>query len=163
MQHYFKLIDSPVGQLRLIATDDALCLLGWERRNGTYPEDLSEKKDHPILLQAEQQLNEYFKGERKIFSLKLDFEGTDFQKKVWKALLLIPYGETRTYGQIAQQVGEPKAAQAVGAANGKNPIAIIAPCHRVIGGSGKLVGFGGGLKNKLRLLDLENPEVLPFR
>lgn len=163
MDYYFKLIDSPVGRLRLVATDTAVVSVGWERRSKGSPANHFGKIDHPILLETEQQLNEYFKGERKIFSLNLDFEGTDFQKKVWDALLLIPYGATRTYGQIAQQLGEPKAAQAVGAANGKNPIAIIAPCHRVIGGSGKLVGFGGGLKNKLWLLDLENPGLLPFR
>ncbi len=163
MEYYFKIVESPVGRLRLVATDKALVSVSWERKSPGGQQNHYEKSDHSILLETEQQLNEYFNGERKVFTLNLDFEGTDFQKKVWNALLLIPYGQTSTYGRIAQQVGEPKAAQAVGAANGKNPIAIIVPCHRVIGGSGKLVGFGGGLKNKLWLLDLENPEVLPFR
>ena len=162
MEYYFKLVDSPVGRLRLLSTDTALVSVGWVHRIKASPANLTEKNNHPILLETEQQLAEYFKGARKVFSMQLEFEGTDFQKNVWNALLQIPYGETRTYGQIAQQLSEPKAAQAVGAANGKNPIAIIAPCHRVIGGSGKLVGFGGGLKNKLWLLDLENPGVLQF-
>jgi methylated-DNA-[protein]-cysteine S-methyltransferase len=163
MTYYFKIINSPVGKLRLIATDEALVFLGWERENQSYPPNLSENNNHPILLETEKQLTEYFNRKRKDFTIKLDFEGTDFQKKVWNALLSIPYGETTTYGQIAKQLGDPKASQAVGAANGKNPIAIIAPCHRVIGSSGKMVGFGGGLENKVLLLDLENPNVLQFR
>jgi len=99
--------------------------------------ELVEQLDHPILLDAQQQLNEYFQGQRQTFELPLDFEGTEFQKKVWQALLNIPFGETRSYRQIAEQVGSPKAVRAVGAANGQNPISIIAPCHRVIG-SGKV-------------------------
>jgi methylated-DNA-[protein]-cysteine S-methyltransferase len=104
-------------------------------------------------------LNEYFAGERKKFSVKLDFRGTPFQKKVWHAMLSIPFGETRTYGDLARQIGEPKAVRAVGAANGKNPIAIIGPCHRVIGSSGKLTGYAGGLPVKALLLRLEGGEV----
>ncbi len=108
-----------------------------------------------MLLETERQLNDYFSGKRKSFSVKLDFKGTDFQKKVWAALLTIPFGETRSYGQIAQQIKNPKAVRAVGAANGKNPISIIAPCHRVIGSTGKLTGFAGGLGTKAHLLALE--------
>lgn len=100
-------------------------------------------------------MNEYFAGTRTRFELDLDFSGTDFQKKVWEALLTIPFGETRTYSQIALQVGSPAAVRAVGAANGKNPISIIAPCHRVIGMSGELTGFAGGLAAKELLLRLE--------
>lgn len=100
-------------------------------------------------------MNEYFAGQRQVFDLPLDFEGTEFQQKVWQALLTIPFGETRSYKQIAEQIGNVKAVRAVGAANGKNPISIIAPCHRVVGANGKLVGFAGGLENKDILLKIE--------
>ena len=111
---------------------------------------------HPILQETVKQLNEYFQGQRQIFDLPLDFEGTEFQHKVWQALLTIPFGETRSYKQIAEQIGNVKAVRAVGAANGKNPISIITPCHRVVGANGKLVGFAGGLENKDILLKIEN-------
>ena len=101
-----------------------------------------------MLLETERQLKEYFGGKRKEFSLRLDPAGTDFQRQVWKALLGIPFGETRSYGQLAKQLGNPQASRAVGAANGRNPISIIVPCHRVIGSSGKLTGFAGGLTLK---------------
>jgi methylated-DNA-[protein]-cysteine S-methyltransferase len=117
---------------------------------------LQEDKNHPLLLGTERQLQDYFAGRLDRFSLKLDFRGTAFQKKVWAALLTIPFGETRSYAQIAQQIGTPKAVRAVGAANGKNPISIVAPCHRVIGANGKLTGFAGGLEAKARLLELES-------
>lgn len=107
------------------------------------------------MLETERQLNEYFAGSRDCFELELDFVGTEFQRKVWQALLTIPFGETRSYSQIAAQVGSPKAVRAVGAANGRNPISIIAPCHRVIGASGSLTGFAGGLQAKQFLLALE--------
>ena len=108
------------------------------------------------MLKTQQQLQEYFAGQRQQFDVPLDFEGTEFQKKVWQALLSIPFGETRSYKQIAEQVGSVNAMRAVGAANGKNPISIIVPCHRVVGASGKLVGFAGGLDNKAILLRLES-------
>ena len=111
---------------------------------------------HSVLRDAQRQLNEYFAGQRRVFSLPLDFKGTDFQQRVWQALLTIPYGQTRSYLQIAEQLGNPKAVRAVGAANGKNPISIIAPCHRVIGSNGRLTGFAGGLDAKARLLALES-------
>ena len=107
------------------------------------------------MIETRRQLQEYFAGQRNVFDLPLDFAGTDFQKKVWQALLNIPYGQTRSYRDIAEQVGNIKAVRAVGAANGKNPISIIAPCHRVIGRSGKLVGFAGGLDKKEILLNIE--------
>lgn len=158
MSYYFKSMDSPVGKLKLVASDKGLAAVLWENDD---PKRVPinqqvEHIDHPLLLETEQQLAEYFKGERKTFSVTLDFVGTDFQKKVWQALLTIPYGETRTYGQLALQLGDIKAVRAVGAANGKNPISIIAPCHRVIGASGNLIGFAGGLENKALLLNLEN-------
>jgi methylated-DNA-[protein]-cysteine S-methyltransferase len=104
-------------------------------------------------------LNEYFARERQVFSVKLDYAGTPFQKKVWQAMCGIPFGETRTYGDLAKQIGDPKAVRAVGAANGKNPISIIGPCHRVIGASGQLTGFAGGLETKAKLLRLEGADV----
>lgn len=159
--YYFKHLQTPVGKLTLVASDKGLAAILWE---GDDPKrvqvkDFTEKSDHAILLETEQQLQEYFNGERKEFSIALDFIGTDFQKQVWEALLTIPYGETRTYGQIADQLNNPKAVRAVGAANGKNPISIIAPCHRVIGASGSLTGFAGGLENKMILLKLENSKI----
>jgi O-6-methylguanine DNA methyltransferase len=108
-----------------------------------------------VLLEAERQLRAYFEGALREFELPLDMQGTDFQKRVWTQLRTIPYGETRSYGQIAAAIGAPTAVRAVGAANGANPIAIVVPCHRVIGASGKLVGYGGGLALKKRLLELE--------
>jgi methylated-DNA-[protein]-cysteine S-methyltransferase len=114
-----------------------------------------ESPRHSVLLEAERQLAEYFAGTRRTFELPLDFEGTEFQRSVWAALLTIPYGETRSYGQIARQIGRPKAVRAVGAANGRNPLSIVAPCHRVIGASGELTGFAGGLETKEFLLALE--------
>jgi methylated-DNA-[protein]-cysteine S-methyltransferase len=155
--YVFKYMHTPVGCLRLVASDEGLTAVLWERDEPKRV-PLAEQKqndDHPILRETEQQLSEYFDGKRKVFSIKLDFSGSDFQKRVWAALLTIPCGETRSYGDIARQVGNPKASRAVGAASGKNPISIIAPCHRVIGSSGKLTGFGGGLENKALLLRLE--------
>jgi methylated-DNA-[protein]-cysteine S-methyltransferase len=108
-----------------------------------------------LLVETEHQFREYFEGKRRTFSLTLHFRGTAFQKRVWQALQTIPYGETRSYGQIAAQIGRASAARAVGAANGRNPISIIAPCHRVVGSDGKLTGFAGGLDIKERLLALE--------
>ncbi|MDM1270864.1 methylated-DNA--[protein]-cysteine S-methyltransferase [Acinetobacter indicus] len=156
----FMYMPSPVGRLKLVATDSALVAVIWDNENPkrVRQAELVEQLDHPILLDAQQQLNEYFQGQRQTFELPLDFEGTEFQKKVWQALLNIPFGETRSYRQIAEQVGSPKAVRAVGAANGQNPISIIAPCHRVIGSSGKLVGFAGGLDNKEILLKLEQQQ-----
>jgi len=114
-----------------------------------------ENGRHPVLVEAERQLREYFAGRRQAFELELDLAGTPFQRSVWKALLTIPFGQTRTYGEIAKQVGRPSASRAVGAANGQNPVAIVAPCHRVIGSTGALTGFGGGLDVKEQLLRLE--------
>lgn len=154
---FYQWIDSPVGQLKLIATQDALVAVLWQtdKPNRVLLGTMQESRDHPILLKTQQQLQQYFAGQRKIFELPLAFYGTDFQKQVWAELLKIPYGETRSYLQIAEAIGNVKAVRAVGAANGKNPISIIAPCHRVIGKNGALTGFAGGLDNKTRLLNLE--------
>ena len=115
----------------------------------------AEDDQHPVLAETERQLREYFSGRRKEFSVALDMRGTRFQKAVWEALLAIPFGQTKSYGQLAKQLGNPRATRAVGAANGRNPISIIVPCHRVIGSSGKLTGFAGGLEVKAHLLSLE--------
>jgi methylated-DNA-[protein]-cysteine S-methyltransferase len=152
----YKIVESPVGKLLLVASDSGLSSVIWDREGRDRPG--IEDNDHPILLETEKQLHEYFAKKRKTFSLPLDFEGTAFQKKVWEALLTIPFGETRTYGDIARQIGSPQAVRAVGGAANKNPICIIAPCHRVIGATGKLVGFGGGLANKTLLLEIEQPQ-----
>ena len=152
-----KVIPSPVGGLRLIASDEGLAAILWDNDGPrpVYLADLVEHPTHPTLLCTEKELNEYFARKRKVFSVSLDMRGTYFQKQVWEALLAIPFGETRSYGQIANQLGNPKATRAVGAANGQNPIPIIVPCHRVIGANGKLTGFGGGLEMKDQLLALE--------
>jgi methylated-DNA-[protein]-cysteine S-methyltransferase len=157
MEYRFKRMASPVGLLTLAAKGDKLTAILWECEiDGRVPlGDMIEDPSFPILLKTEQQLNEYFAGERTCFELELDFTGTEFQKEVWAALLEIPFGETRSYGDIARHIGRPKAVRAVGAANGRNPISIVAPCHRVIGTSGKLTGFAGGLDNKALLLKLE--------
>ncbi|WOE42238.1 methylated-DNA--[protein]-cysteine S-methyltransferase [Acinetobacter chinensis] len=157
MKLSFMEMASLVGQLKLVATETALVAVLWENENPNRVRlaELIEDIQHPILLETQKQLNEYFAGQRQVFDLPLDFEGTEFQQKVWQALLTIPFGETRSYKQIAEQVGNVKAVRAVGAANGKNPISIIAPCHRVVGANGKLVGFAGGLENKDMLLKLE--------
>ena len=153
----YKFIESPVGALKLVASDKGLAAILWENDSPRRVPltGLVEDDTHPVLLKAERQLQEYFAGSRRAFDLPLDMRGTTFQKDVWEALLAIPYGETRSYGQLAKQLGRPSASRAVGAANGRNPISIVVPCHRVIGSSGKLTGFAGGLDVKARLLDME--------
>ena len=153
-----KVIQSPVGKLKLVASDEGLVAILWEKDSPRRVRlsELVPDDQHPVLMKTERQLGEYFAGKRKTFSVPLDMRGTPFQKNVWEALLAIPFGETRSYGQLATQLGNPRATRAVGAANGRNPISIIVPCHRVIGSSGKLTGFAGGLETKERLLRLEN-------
>jgi len=140
-----------------VASEQGLAAILWENDNPRrVPLSLAaEQPDHPVLLATEKQLHEYFAGRRREFTVPLAFGGTKFQNQVWRALLSIPFGETRTYTEIARQIGKPAAVRAVGAANGRNPISIIAPCHRVIGSNGKLTGFAGGLKAKAHLLALE--------
>lgn len=157
MTYAYKLMDSPVGELKLVANGNRLAAILWEndKPNRVRLPEIVEADDRPVLIETERQLNEYFAGTRDRFDLELDFQGTDFQKKVWAALLTIPFGETRSYSDIARQIGNINAVRAVGAANGRNPISIVAPCHRVIGASGDLTGFAGGLTNKMLLLSLE--------
>lgn len=146
----FVVVQSPVGDLTLTEENGALTGLYFGRRSLEGEEGLTA-----LLERASRQLEEYFAGKRKQFDLPLSLWGTEFQRQVWAALRDIPYGETRSYGQIAQAVGRPKAVRAVGMANHRNPISIIVPCHRVVGADGSLTGYGGGLENKKFLLALE--------
>jgi methylated-DNA-[protein]-cysteine S-methyltransferase len=157
MTDKFKTIPSPVGTLTLVASDAGLIAILWEndRPGRVRLGDLKEAPDHPVLTETARQLDDYFAGKRTRFTVPLDFRGTDFQKSVWAALLTIPFGETRSYGAIARQIGRPSASRAVGAANGRNPVSIVAPCHRVIGSNGALTGFAGGLAAKKLLLGIE--------
>ncbi|HTF66588.1 MAG TPA: methylated-DNA--[protein]-cysteine S-methyltransferase [Edaphobacter sp.] len=157
MNLFHKFFISPVGKLKLVASDKGLVAILWENDNPRRVPLTSSMEDdqQKILVEVERQLNQYFAGERRSFSLPLDMKGTPFQKDVWEALLSIPFGETRSYGQLAKQIGRSSASRAVGAANGRNPISIIVPCHRVIGSSGKLTGFAGGLETKATLLNME--------
>jgi methylated-DNA-[protein]-cysteine S-methyltransferase len=151
------LFPSPVGALTLVASDRGLVAILWEDDDPARVR-LSlreERHDHPVLAQTAQQLTAYFAGTLQDFAVPLDFRGTDFQQKVWAALCTIPFGETRSYGDIARAIGHPTASRAVGAANGRNPISIIAPCHRVVGTNGALTGFAGGVEVKRWLLDFE--------
>ncbi len=156
-QHVYKRMASPVGTLRLAATDEGLAAILWEndRPSRVRLNVIGEANDHPILVAAERQLTEYFAGRRTQFSVKLDASGTVFQRTVWDALLTIPFGETRSYADIARHIGNPRAVRAVGTASGKNPLSIVVPCHRVVGSSGALTGFAGGLEVKAWLLALE--------
>jgi methylated-DNA-[protein]-cysteine S-methyltransferase len=157
MAHASKTIDSPLGPLKLVASDRGLAAILWKDENPRRAllGDLVEEPDHPVLVETERQLRAYFAGRLQRFNLPLDFKGTEFQKSVWQALLTIPFGETRSYREIARQIGRPTAVRAVGAANGRNPISIVAPCHRVIGSNGDLTGYAGGLAAKQHLLGLE--------
>jgi methylated-DNA-[protein]-cysteine S-methyltransferase len=154
-----KTLPSPVGILTLVASDAGLAAILWENDDPKRVRLNHSPGDNAVLRETERQLREYFAGTRTAFTLTLDFTGTDFQKSVWQALLTIPFGETRSYAQIARQIGNPKAVRAVGAANGKNPISIVAPCHRVLGANGTLTGFAGGLEAKAHLLGLEAPRL----
>jgi len=152
---YYCYLESPVGELLLAGDDEALCLVSFPEgsmRHDPEPDWIYNEKP---FAAARAQLTEYFAGERKEFDLPLRLSGTEFQMSVLEALQQIPYGETTSYANIAERIGRPKAVRAVGAANGRNPIPIIVPCHRVIGSHGDLTGFGGGLDTKEALLRLE--------
>jgi len=152
---FYSYTDSPVGRLLLAGSRHALKIVGFSQGSKARDTDPEwERQDEPFR-RVKRQLAEYFAGARRDFALALAPDGTDFQRAVWQALTTIPYGETRSYRQIAEQIGHPHAVRAVGAANGANPIPIIIPCHRVIGADGSLIGFGGGLDAKRYLLDLE--------
>jgi methylated-DNA-[protein]-cysteine S-methyltransferase len=161
MTLFYKEMKSPVGKLKLVASSQALVAVLWEkeRPNRVKLGAMNLDPRHPILIEAERQLSEYFTGQRIRFDLPLQLNGTEFQKKVWQALREIPFGKTRSYRDLARAVGLPKASRAVGAANGKNPLSIVVPCHRVIGANGSLTGFAGGLATKAALLALEAKPV----
>jgi methylated-DNA-[protein]-cysteine S-methyltransferase len=157
MSLFYRQMNSPVGLLKLVASDAGLVAVLWEndRPGRVVLAAMEEDAGHRVLVETERQLRDFFAGKRKEFELPLDMRGTEFQKSVWEQLLAIPFGETRSYGELAKHLGDVKAARAVGAANGRNPISIVVPCHRVIGASGKLTGFAGGLQAKAFLLELE--------
>ena len=149
----YSTLTTPIGELLLVADDDgALTAVHLPGRHGS---TAGLERDDALLEPARRQLTEYFAGERRDFELPLHPEGAPFQLRVWDKLKAIPYGETVSYGEIARELGNPTASRAVGAANGRNPIAIIVPCHRVIGSTGSLTGYAGGLDQKRALLDLE--------
>jgi methylated-DNA-[protein]-cysteine S-methyltransferase len=158
----FKTMPTPVGVLTMVGSDAGLAAILWENdRPDRVPlGTMVEATHHPLLCETERQLAAYFSGTLTLFDLPLDFRGTTFQKEVWAALLTIPFGQTRSYAEIARQIGRPEACRAVGAANGRNPISIIAPCHRVIGAGGGLTGFAGGLAAKRFLLALERGQTV---
>ncbi|MGW9398412.1 methylated-DNA--[protein]-cysteine S-methyltransferase [Streptomyces sp. NPDC055642] len=153
-------IDSPYGPLTLVADDGVLCGLYMTGQRHRPPEESFGAPDDTPFSGAKEQLTAYFAGELKEFSLQLRLHGTPFQRRVWEQLIHVPYSETRTYGQLADTLGNPKASRAVGLANGRNPVGIIVPCHRVIGAGGGLTGYGGGLERKQRLLDFERGAAL---
>jgi methylated-DNA-[protein]-cysteine S-methyltransferase len=155
MKLFTLTMKSPVGPLRLYATEEALTAIYLENHKGAPVLDASEREDHPVLRAARSQLEEYFAGERVSFDLPLGPMGTPFQQSVWAALREIPLGVTWSYAQLARHVGRAGAARAVGAANGRNPISIIVPCHRVVGADGKLTGYAGGVPTKQWLLEHE--------
>lgn len=152
---YYCYLTTPIGELLLAGDDDALCLVGFPEGKLRYEPEPGWTRNEKPFAAARAQLGEYFAGTRKHFDLPLKLNGTEFQLRVLQELQRIPYGETTSYGDIAQRIGRPKAVRAVGAANGRNPIPIIVPCHRVIGSNGSLTGFGGGLGAKRALLQLE--------
>ncbi|MCW7944153.1 cysteine methyltransferase [Streptomyces hygroscopicus] len=152
--------DSPYGPLTLVAADGVLCGLYMTEQRHRPPEETFGERDDTPFGEAIDQLEAYFAGELKEFTLELRLEGTPFQRRVWQQLCLVPYGETRSYGELAEALGSPSASRAVGLANGKNPIGIIVPCHRVVGANGSLTGYGGGLDRKKRLLDFESGAAL---
>lgn len=155
----YTTIKSPIGTITLVASEEALIALYVKDEMMPKKIGASKNDSHKILLEAEKQLNEYFAGKRKGFDLPLNPEGTEFQNKAWQALTEIPYGEVWSYGKQATYLKSPNGQRAVGGANGKNPIPVIIPCHRVIGSTGKLTGFAGGMDMKMFLLKLEGHEI----
>ncbi|MFJ7043233.1 cysteine methyltransferase [Streptomyces sp. JV178] len=152
--------DSPYGPLTLVADDGVLCGLYMTGQRHRPPQETFGPRDDTLLADAKEQLAAYFAGELRQFTLTLRLHGTPFQRGVWEQLARIPFGETRSYGELADALGSPKASRAVGLANGKNPVGIIVPCHRVVGSDGSLTGYGGGLDRKRRLLDFEQGTAL---
>jgi len=152
---YYCYLDTPIGELLLAGEDGALSMIGFPKGSMRREPEADWIFNETQMSDARQQLREYFSGERRDFDLPLKLSGTEFQVSVLEALQGIPYGETTSYGEIAKRIGRPKAVRAVGAANGRNPIPIVVPCHRVIVSTGDLTGFGGGLDTKEALLRLE--------
>jgi methylated-DNA-[protein]-cysteine S-methyltransferase len=161
---FYRHMVSPIGRLTLVADQAALIAVLWpnDRPFRIKLDELREDRQHPVLSEAERQLGQYFRGERTAFDLPIRLRGTVFQRQVWQELRRIPYGHTRSYGQLAKALGRHAAARAVGCANSKNPLSIIVPCHRVIGASGRLTGFAGGLHTKAKLLALEGARGAGF-
>ena len=163
---YYSRMESPAGPLLIGVGDQGLVILQFDDRHHAFPPASLNKarwvESRPHTAECRRQLEEYFRGERRQFTLPLDLRGTDFQKLCWQALLRIPYGETRSYADQARAIGRPQAFRAVGLANGDNPIAIIVPCHRVVASDGSLCGYGGGLDIKQKLLELEGARTPSF-
>jgi len=156
---YYTTFESPVGPLLLAGDSNALRRVSFESSTRATIPQQDWKQNRAAFVEVVHQLQAYFRGELKVFDVPLAMEGTDFQLRVWNALRAIPYGETISYAQLAERIGNPKAVRAVGLANGSNPIPIIVPCHRVIGSDGSLTGFGGGLSTKKMLLELESKQM----
>ena len=159
MTEVWNWIDSPLGKLLLVGDGEALTRVAMSPRPNDVPE--GGRRDPAALASVAEQLRAYFAGELTEFDVPLAPRGSEFQLRVWNALLEVPYGQTASYGQIAARVGRPDAVRAIGATNGRNPIAVIIPCHRVIGADGSLVGYGGGLDRKRLLLELEAEHAAP--
>ncbi len=158
MSRTHVVVDSPIGPMTVVAEEGAVVGVWMDDQRHLPPDETfghPDTGDSVVLKEAERQLGEYFAGHRTDFDLPLAAKGTPFQRRVWDALREIPYGQTISYGELARRIGQSNASRAVGLANGKNPISIVVPCHRVIGSSGKLVGYGGGLVRKQTLLELE--------
>lgn len=163
MTSLYTTFDSPIGTLLAVSDGDSLTRLDMQGGRRPTPIDPTWIRDdaHPILAETRDQLEQYFGGDRNTFEVPLNMIGNGFESLVWAALREIPYGETTSYGAVARAIGHPSASRAVGFANGRNPIAVIVPCHRVIGADGSLTGYGGGLERKRFLLDLERPAGKP--
>ncbi len=155
MTLYESTMNTPVGALRLLASDRGVAGIYFQEHKNTPERSTSPDPDHPMLKMLSLQLQQYFDGARRRFEIPLDPQGTEFQKQVWSGLTEIPFGKTESYGQLATRLGNPLASRAVGRANGLNPISIVVPCHRVVGASGKLTGYAGGLEAKQWLLQHE--------
>lgn len=152
---YYSYLETPIGKMTLQATDDGVAG-AWFEMQTTEPSHLGQRQEnHPVLVHAKKQLQEYFEGKRFVFDIPLAAQGTPFQMNVWQALTQIDYGKTCSYQDIADSIHNPKAVRAIGLANGKNPISVIVPCHRVIGKNGKLTGYAGGIERKAWLLEHE--------
>ncbi|HEY1268558.1 MAG TPA: methylated-DNA--[protein]-cysteine S-methyltransferase [Candidatus Binatia bacterium] len=157
---YYLIVQSPVGDLTLVAYDGALTGVYFAGRDPiNAAKGWTRDARHPVLREAAKQLREYFAGKRKSFALPLRLAGTDFQQRVWREIARIPYGQTVSYSALAERAGAPRAVRAAGTSTGRNPAAIVVPCHRIMGKNGDLCGFGGGLERKVYLLKLENPDM----